>query len=302
MKTGCVVGTGGFAAVFMLAGGLSTLGGVSRESIILGQGTHKDSFVRERDIRLSNSTELAILWEGRRAGRPYYIAGDALDTVGWLFIIPTVQSLATIFGGDTNSATKLFAACFVAPAIVSIVDFTVRAGTSSVTDRFSLFIVNHPKYDPNAPWIQALTPLQSLELTYRVARGRSFWLAALDDFFVTIGFITATFLAYTSHDVELNSCWKALTILNIPIAFAGCVTAIVRGSEFEPALLQPLSGIWFLTFSSLILPVWLIATSTVLKANDGRGAYRPGMGVARSMPRVDMGGSATELEMRGNAV
>ena len=81
-----------------------------------------------------------------------------------MMIIPPVQSLATILGGEQRSATKLLTTCFVGAALVSVVDFTFQAGIVSVTDSFSQWIAD-AGYDAEDSKVPALTPLQPLELT-----------------------------------------------------------------------------------------------------------------------------------------
>ena len=238
----------------MFFGGLFILGGFSAEHQINSQ---------LESIDYGNRTQLAALWKGRVAGQPYFLAGEACWAFGWLLLITPIQALASLLGGDQRSGTMLLRICFFAPAMVNIVDFTFQAGTLSVTDTLSKFITGDPNYDPNAPMpVGLLTPLQTLELTYRVARSRSLWLSALVDACVTVGFAATAFLSFDKRHTSLCGCFKALTYVNILVAFGGFVSGVARGVEFGSAIggkLRPINGVWFLSLLSLLLPAWLVA-------------------------------------------
>ena len=182
------------------------------------------------------------------------------------------QSLATgLLGGLVATAFKMPFDVVKSRMQSRVPDVkTGRAEYAGVTDAFSKWITSDPAYDPNAPWIQALTPLQSLELTYRVARSRSMWLSALDELCVTLGFGMAAFLAHDGRHVTMSGFWKGLTYLNLVVAFGGFCSALARGLDFgDPNLMRPITGLWFLSLISLFLPVWLVSLGKHLRTKDG---------------------------------
>ena len=240
MKTLCAANLAWVAAALMLLGGICTLSGILTESEVTHRGLG-----RIEVLEYGNHTQLANLWEGRRAARPYLLFGDFLWAFGWLLLITPIQTLATLLGGEQRSGTTMLRVCFLAPAILSIVDFTFQAGTVSVSDRVS----EAPLFDTSASVVGALTPLQSLELSYRIARARSMWLSALTDGCVCLGFAAAAFLAHDRRHIDLSMGFKVLTIINMMVAFGGTLSGIVRGADFGELrnLAKPVNGLWFLS-------------------------------------------------------
>jgi hypothetical protein len=295
MKTLCAANMAWISAAMMLLGGVCTLSGILTEAEVTQRGLGKIEV-----LDYGNHTELSNLWEGRRAARPYLLFGDFLWAFGWLLLITPIHTLALLLGGEQRSGTTALRMCFLAPAMLSIVDFTFQAGTTSVSDRVS----ESPIFQTSLSAVGALTPLQSLELTYRIARARSMWLSALSDGCVCMGFAAAAFLAHDRRHADFSMGWKVLTIVNMLVAFGGTLSGIVRGADFGELrdLAKPVNGLWFLSLLSLFLPAWLAYLGQQLKDKDGEMgpgnridvsrttvAYPQAMGEASSSEGAEMG-------------
>ncbi len=152
-----------------------------------------------------------------------------------------------------------------------------QAGATTVTDRFSIWLTDNDldadelkAYDVDGDGdLETFSPLHSLELVYRVSRSRSIWLSALDHLLLTIGFGTCAFLQRGTGRT-FSPKWGCLTVLCAIFAFGGAVAGIGRGMEFADwRLLRPISGIYFLSVTSVLLPIWLFWLAHQLGNLDG---------------------------------
>tara|TARA_B110001452_G_scaffold174438_1_gene146207 strand:- start:2408 stop:3634 length:1227 start_codon:yes stop_codon:yes gene_type:complete len=118
------------------------------------------------------------------------------------------------------------------------------------------------------PWF---TPLQSLELTYRMARSRGLWLQALDMLLLTIGLMCCAFLV--SGTRALSPAWRNATILFVAFTAAGFFAGLAKAVEFgdsKEGILRPISGLYFLFVTAVLLPSWLVWLGREMAGNDGK--------------------------------
>jgi hypothetical protein len=256
------------SACFFVVSGLAFLGGIAMQRRSVGNW--------EANVDLRNNTQLAGLWEGRRAGMPGFLVGDAFEMLGWLLFLPPVHGLGTVLGGSQRSGTGILSACFVVAAVVNIVDFMFQAGSTTVATYWAPFFAAHDTgaFNDDLSLVPYMTPLQTLELNYRMTRSRALWLTALDHLLMTIGFATAFSLASLDNQQPLSKAWRVFTALAAFLTFIGFASGIGRAVEFgDPELDFPLrfaSGAYFLVVNTLIVPVWLVLTGCQLSANDGK--------------------------------
>jgi len=265
------------AAVFAYVGAACfTLGGLS---FLSGLAAERSVVTWESQLNLNNYTQIKALWAGRRLGRAGFLSADMFELLGWLFILPPINAAAVVLGGSQRSATFAFTACFIVAAVSNIVDFIFMAGATSVSDGFSMYFEKLPSGVPEGqdqdnlllvPWA---SPLQMLELTYRMARSRTLWISALDNLLLTIAFSTVAFLAGDVRHRALSRWWVRFTVLCVVFAFIGTVVGAARAIEFgevNMSFLRPINGIYFLSVVSVLLPLWLIWLGIQLQASHGK--------------------------------
>ena len=73
------------------------------------------------------------------------LASELLGSCAWLFILPGVQCIADVTGGDQRSSAKLLTNAFTVAALITIVDFTFQAGMVSTTDWVSTWPKLHAR-------------------------------------------------------------------------------------------------------------------------------------------------------------
>ena len=222
----------------------------------------------------NSQSSLVQIWKARREARGFYMAADIFIIMGWLMLIPPVSSLCVMLGGTARSATSLIYGCFVLAAIASIVDFLFMAGTITVTDSYSTFMSNTsliPSDDLSG--VPYLSPLQNLELVYRVSRARGYWLATLDHLFLTIGLVAIAFLGRTTREHGLSGQFIFGTILLSVFTFCGFWVTLARAFEYGERVervLRPAVKIYVSVSLGLFLPLWLTWLGCQLASNTGK--------------------------------
>ena len=118
-----------------------------------------------------------------------------------------------------------------------------------------------------------LSPLQNLELVYRISKAREYWLATLDHLFLTIGLLSIAFLGFTTREHGLSRPWLMGTVLLSVFTFCGFWVTLARAFEFGERVervLRPAMVIYVAVTIGLFLPLWVAWLGWQLAINNGK--------------------------------
>lgn len=166
------------------------------------------------DYTMLNTTLLRRIWKDRISARGVLLAGDFFGCMGWFALIPPIQGLALVVGGDTTSTTRIMTASIVLAATIAVVEICFEAGTTSASDwvatwpsmtgedGFDAAGRHHPPDEVGYSEAGHFSPLQALEISYVLSHARAVWLLAMDDLLLAIGLSTSACLAFSSRQVR----------------------------------------------------------------------------------------------------
>ena len=232
---------------------------------------------------------LRPLWTARAAALMPYLLAEFSAAVAWAMVIPTVLSTAAVLGGHRSSSTA-FSGCFIACAIISLINFTYQGGTVTVTDWISTWpsMQSRNETDPTDNEGTGFGPLQALEINFLISNSRTLWLFCMDELLVSIGLAFAAWLVCTGNNEYFGKCWAAYSILVSVFSLCGFFVNIfrmVRWREFGV-----LAGAMTAIIDAFFLPVWIVWLAFIL-----RQASPPGPSYMTSGHMVDPKAGGVEM-------
>merc|ERR1719424_1089210 len=127
----------------------------------------------------------------------------------WFAAMPVVDTLASVLQAEQagESAGSKVRLAFVTAAILSIIEFTSEAGTAQTTTWISTWpMMRDAVSDPDPS--QYFGALQTLEMTYLIAKSRTIWLYALDRILLMVGLVSTAYVIYGTPNRRL-ALWFA---------------------------------------------------------------------------------------------
>ena len=232
---------------------------------------------------------LRPLWTARAAALMPYLLAEFSAALAWAMVIPTVLSTAAVMGGHRSSSTA-FSGCFIACAIISLINFTYQAGTVTVTDWISTWpsMQSRNETDPTDHEGTGFGPLQALEINFLISNSRTLWLFCMDELLVSIGLAFAAWLVCTGNNEYFGKCWATYSILVSVFSLCGFFVNIfrmVRWREFGV-----LAGAISAILDAFFLPVWIVWLAFIL-----RQASPPGPSYMTSGHMVDPKAGGVEM-------
>ena len=110
-----------------------------------------------------NEEVLHQLWDARHRGGTLLLVADLSGALAWFCLLPSVQSVAEVAGGEQQSATKVLNAAFLIAAVSAAVAFTFQAGMTTTTNWISEWPMVAGNYSKDHP-DSSFGPLQALEV------------------------------------------------------------------------------------------------------------------------------------------
>lgn len=144
-------------------------------------GGVQDMDATQAEVMHRNSVvALARRWDARTRAKSSFISGSWMMGGAWFAAMPVVDTLASVLQAEQagESAGSKVRLAFVTAAILSIIEFTSEAGTAQTTTWISTWpMMRDAVSDPDPS--QYFGALQTLEMTYLIAKSRTIWLYAL---------------------------------------------------------------------------------------------------------------------------
>jgi len=223
--------------------------------------TSNHPHIETDDYQSLNVSSLKELWEWRREVLPYWFAIGALNTMGFLLLIPTSICLKKMFKGECPGMKTWSMKCaFVLGAVLAAISFLEMFGFQLVSNRISSW----SKLPDSA--------FPELELNSLQTIGGSAWKYVLQYVFLSLALFLVARLTLRDMKRRLPIGHAVLGVLTGTLGLITTLIGILCIFDYSKFIM--VYGVMSWIWGSVLFPLWLAILGFYFHNSNG-WSYKP---------------------------